>query len=58
MENDINVERENYWGFGLLPSCGILGNRGHDVSETGSVSETLCPLLPKIPEDGKSRRTQ
>jgi hypothetical protein len=29
---------QNYWGFGLLTSSGILGNRGHVVSETGSVS--------------------
>jgi hypothetical protein len=29
---------QNYWGFGLLPLSRILGNRGHDVSETGSVS--------------------
>jgi hypothetical protein len=27
----------NYWVFGLLPSSGILENRKHDVSETGSV---------------------
>jgi hypothetical protein len=31
-------ERHNYWVSGLFPSSGILGNRGHDVSETGSVS--------------------
>jgi hypothetical protein len=31
-------DTQNYWGFGLFPSSGILGNRGHDVSETGSVS--------------------
>jgi hypothetical protein len=45
-------ETQNYWGFGLFPSSGILGNRGSDVSETGSISETLCPLLPTIPDDG------
>jgi hypothetical protein len=28
----------NTWFFGLFPSSGILGNRKHDVSETGSVS--------------------
>jgi hypothetical protein len=27
-----------YLGFGLFLSSGILGNRGHDVSETVSVS--------------------
>jgi hypothetical protein len=29
---------QNYWVFGLFPSSGILENRKHDVSETGSVS--------------------
>jgi hypothetical protein len=29
---------QNYWVFGLFPSSGILGNRGHNVSEIGSVS--------------------
>jgi hypothetical protein len=29
---------QNYWVFGLFPSSGILGNRGYDISETGSVS--------------------
>jgi hypothetical protein len=33
----LNVS-QNYCVFGLFPSFGILGNRGHDVSETGSVS--------------------
>jgi hypothetical protein len=31
-------DTQNYWGYGLFPSSGILGNGGHDVSETGSVS--------------------
>jgi hypothetical protein len=31
-------DTQDYWGFGLLPSSGILDNRGHDVLETGSVS--------------------
>jgi hypothetical protein len=30
--------KQNYWVFGLFPSPGILENRKHDVSETGSVS--------------------
>jgi hypothetical protein len=50
-------DTQNYWGFGLFLSSGILGNRGHDVSEkteTDPVSETSCPLLPKIPDDRKS----
>jgi hypothetical protein len=29
---------QNYWGFLLFPSSGILGDRKHDVSETVSVS--------------------
>jgi hypothetical protein len=29
---------QNYWVFGLFPSSGVLENRKHDVSETGSVS--------------------
>jgi hypothetical protein len=29
---------QNYWVFGLFPSSGILENRKHDFSETGSVS--------------------
>jgi hypothetical protein len=29
---------QNYWVFGLFLSSGILENRKHDVSETGSVS--------------------
>jgi hypothetical protein len=28
---------QNYWGFGLCPSSGILETRKHNVSETGSV---------------------
>jgi hypothetical protein len=71
-------DTQNYWVFGLFPSFGILGNRGHDVSETGSVSvfgwerktptrlgpleranvKTSCPLLPKIPDEGKSPKSQ
>jgi hypothetical protein len=33
---------ENYLVFGLSPLSGILGNRKHDVSETGSVSIFRC----------------
>jgi hypothetical protein len=29
---------QNYWLFVLFQSSGILKNRKHDVSETGSVS--------------------
>jgi hypothetical protein len=43
-------DTQNYWGFGLLPSSGILGNRGHDVPEIGPVSFFRC--IPFSPEDG------
>jgi hypothetical protein len=33
---------QNYWGFELFPSSGILGTRRHDVSEIGSVSVLRC----------------
>jgi hypothetical protein len=33
---------KNYWAFGLSPSFDVLGNRKHDVSETGSVSVLRC----------------
>jgi hypothetical protein len=29
---------QNYWVFGCFSASGILGNKKHDVSETGSVS--------------------
>jgi hypothetical protein len=35
---------QNYWIFGLFPSSGILENRKHDVSETGSVSVLTWPI--------------
>jgi hypothetical protein len=44
---------QNYWVFGLFPSSGIIGIRKHDVSETGSVSETSCFLVLRIPDDAK-----
>jgi hypothetical protein len=47
---------QNYWGFGLFPSSGILGTRKHDVLETGSVSETSCFLFPRIPDDVKFQK--
>jgi hypothetical protein len=45
---------QNHWVFGIFPSCGILKNRKHDVSETGSASEMSCFLFCRIPESGKS----
>jgi hypothetical protein len=38
---------QSYWVLGLFPSSGILENRKHDVSETGSVS--VIRLRGKIP---------
>jgi hypothetical protein len=35
---NFNLTTQNYWASGLFPSPRILGNRGHDVSGTGSVS--------------------
>jgi hypothetical protein len=40
---------QNYWGFGLFPSSGILGTSKHDVSETGSVSVLRCGGGEKTP---------
>jgi hypothetical protein len=37
-----------------IPSFGILEPRKHDISETGSVSETSCFLVCRIPDDGES----
>jgi hypothetical protein len=44
---------QNYWYFGLFPSSGILENRKHDVSETGSVSKMPYFLFSRILDDGK-----
>jgi hypothetical protein len=38
-------------GFGLFPSSGILENRKHDVSETGSVFRPQMSSPPS-PEEG------
>jgi hypothetical protein len=35
---ELKCSSQNYWCFGLFPLSGILENRKHDVSETGSVS--------------------
>jgi hypothetical protein len=48
----------NYRVFGLFPLSGILETRKNDVSETDPVSETSCFLVSRIPDDGKSPRTQ
>jgi hypothetical protein len=47
-----------YGVFGLCPSSGIVGTRKHNFSETGSVSETLCFLVYRIPDDGQSANIQ
>jgi hypothetical protein len=49
---------QNCWVFGLCSPSSILENRKHSVSETGSVSETLCLLVSRILDDGQSPKTQ
>jgi hypothetical protein len=49
---------QNYWGFRLSLSSGILESRKQNVSETGPVSETFCFLVSRIPDDGQIRKTQ
>jgi hypothetical protein len=64
---------QNYCDFRLLPTSGILGTTRRDVSETGCVyglrclaplrtetyplSETLCFLVPRIPDDGTVQKS-
>jgi hypothetical protein len=43
-----NNRSQNYWGFGLCPSSGILETRKHNVSETGSVSVLRCEKTPTL----------
>jgi hypothetical protein len=45
---------QHYWVFRLRPSSGILKTRKHNISETGSISETLCSLLFGTLDDGQS----
>jgi hypothetical protein len=49
---------QNHGAFGLFPLSGILGMRKHNISETGSVSETSCFLVHRILDDGRSPKTQ
>jgi hypothetical protein len=35
---ELKCSSQNYWLFGLFTPSGILENRKHDVSQTGSVS--------------------
>jgi hypothetical protein len=49
---------QNYWVSGLCSSSGILNTRKHNVSEIGSVFETLCFLIFRILDDGQSPETQ
>jgi hypothetical protein len=42
-------QTQNCWVLGRFPSSGILENRKHDVSETGSVS--VCPPSPEEETD-------
>jgi hypothetical protein len=44
---------QSYWAyFGLYPSSGVWKTKDHNVSETGSVSETLWSFVFHIPDDG------
>jgi hypothetical protein len=64
----IVVDSKGFWrwcitlritGFlDFFPLSGILETRKHDVSETGSISETSCFLVSRIPDDGKSPKIQ
>jgi hypothetical protein len=62
---------QNYCFFWTLLSSGILGTRKHDVLESGSasvlrcggktpeadpLSKMSCFLVPRIPDDGKSKK--
>jgi hypothetical protein len=64
---------QNYWVFGILENRGhdVPETRSvskvpnwvgvflpHLKTETDPISETSCPLLPRIPDDGKSPKTQ
>jgi hypothetical protein len=49
---------QNYWVFGLFPSSVILETRKHDVSETQPVTQPTFFLVSRIPDDGKSPKTQ
>jgi hypothetical protein len=49
---------QNYRIFGLCSPSGILEARKHTVLETDPVSETLCFLASRIPDDGQSPKTQ
>jgi hypothetical protein len=42
---------QNYWDFGLCPSCGILKTREYKISET--LCFFLCVFF-RIPDDGQS----
>jgi hypothetical protein len=65
----MNISFQNYWGSGLCPSPGILNTRKHNILETGCVSvphlrmdtdpvsEMLCFLVFRIPDDGHSPKT-
>jgi hypothetical protein len=50
-------DTQNYCVSGLCLSSVILNTRKHNVSETGSVSQTLCFLVFRIPDDGVSPET-
>jgi hypothetical protein len=39
---------QNYWGFGLCSSAGVLETRKHNISETGSVSGLKRGNIPTL----------
>jgi hypothetical protein len=49
---------QNYWVSRLCPSSGIPGTGKENISETGSVSETLRFLVFRIPNEGQIPETQ
>jgi hypothetical protein len=56
--NVLETGTQNYWVFRLFSLSGILEAGKHDISETGSLSETLCFLVARMPDNGKNPKTQ
>jgi hypothetical protein len=52
--SDVVYNTQNYWVFELRLSSGILKTTKHNVSETGSVSETFCFLVFRMLDDGQN----
>jgi hypothetical protein len=49
---------QSYWVYTFCSSSGILETRKHRVPERDPVSETLCFLVLRIPDDGQNPRTE